>query len=59
MGYMITPNVVIIKLFNLEQEYCGMEIGFGKGEKMVVRWFHILSSIKIGIKHAFIYCGFF
>jgi hypothetical protein len=55
---MIAPNVVIIKLFNLEQEYCGMEIGFGKGEKMVVRWFHILSSIKIGIKHVFIYCGF-
>jgi len=40
-------------------EYCGMEIGFGRGKKMVVRWFHILSSIKIGIKHVFIYCGYF
>jgi hypothetical protein len=28
------------------------------GKKMVVRWFHILSSIKIGIKHVFIYYGF-
>jgi len=27
-------------------------------KKVVVRWFHILSSIKIGIKHVFVYCGF-